>query len=100
MDESYAVNNDTNRKNGCGKIIGLGVTHCSFSNKKLNTKSSTEIDPVGISDCVLYNTWYIMFMHNQGYLNNSNNVFQDNLSAMRTEMNGRKYCTHHILLNK
>ena len=31
-------------------------------------------------------------MHHQEYLNKPNNFFQENQSAMRTEVNGRKYC--------
>ena len=52
--------------------MGLGFTHCRSIKKKLNTESSAESELVGASDYVLYNIWYIMFMHRQVYLNNSN----------------------------
>ena len=56
-------------------------------------KSSMEADLVGAIDYVLYNIWYIMFMHNQGYLNNSNMFLQDSQSSMSMEVNGRNYST-------
>ena len=46
--------------------MGLGVTHCRLTKKKLNTKSSMEAEIVGTIDYLPYNIWYVMFMHRQG----------------------------------
>ena len=69
----------------------LGVTHCRSSKKKLNKKGSKESDLLGASYYVPYNIWYIMFMHHQGYLNNSNSYLQVNKRATRMEINGRNF---------
>ena len=49
--------------------MGLVIAHCISSNHKLNTKKSTGSEIFGTSDYVLCNIWYIMFIHNEGYLN-------------------------------
>ena len=59
-------------------FMGLGVTHCRSSKKKFDTKISTGLELADASNYVTYDIWYIMFMHHQGYLNKSNNVFRTN----------------------
>ena len=76
MDTSYTVHNDMKIQTWDTMPMGLGVTHCRFSKKKLNTNISTESELVIASDSVLYNIWHIMFMHHQGYFNKSNKFFQ------------------------
>ena len=80
----------------CIISIGFCVTHYRSSKKKLKTKSSTEAELVSANDYLSYNIWYVMFMHQKGYLNKSNNCFQDNQSAMRMEVNRRNYCTGNL----
>ena len=44
----------------CGLIcmsMGLGMNHCKSGKEKLNTKSSTESEIVGMSAYVPYNLW-------------------------------------------
>ena len=93
VDTSYAVHPDIKSQFGGTMSMGLGVTNCRSSKKKMNTKGSTESELVGVSDYLTYSIWYITFMHHQGYLNKSNKFFQDNQSSVRMEMNGRKSCT-------
>ena len=76
--------------------MGLGVTHCRLSKKKLNTKISTEAEIVNASDHLPYNICNIMFMHHQVYLNNYNKFFQDKKSAMMTVVNVRNSCTRNL----
>ena len=93
VDESYAVHHDMKSQTEGVMSMGLGVTNFRPIEKKLNTNISTEAELVGASDYGPYNLWYVMFMHHQRYLNNSNKFFKDNQSAMRMEVNGRNYCT-------
>ena len=73
--------------------LGLGTLHAKSSKQKLNTKSSTEAELVGVSVYLPYNIWIIMFLEAQGYLLSSNILKQDNESAIRMERNGRNSCT-------
>ena len=73
--------------------MGTGTIHCKSSKQKLNTKSSTEAEVVGLSEYSPYNLWFVNFMREQGYILQSNDIFQDNQSAIRMEQNGRNSCT-------
>ena len=73
--------------------LGTGTIHCKSSKQKLNTKSSTEAEVVGLSEYSPYNLWFINFMREQGYVLHTNDIFQDNQSAIRMERNGRNSCT-------
>ena len=55
--------------------MGLGDTHCRSIKQNLNTNIYIEAKLVGASNYVPYNIWYIVFRHNQGYLNKPNNIF-------------------------
>ena len=74
--------------------FGMGVIHAKSSKQKLNTKSSTEAEVVGMSEYIPYNVWLMNFLKAQGYYDlNHNVVFQDNESAIRMEKNGCNSCT-------
>ena len=78
---------------GGAMSFGHGTIHCRSSKQKLNTKSSTEAELVGISDYLPYNLWMKMFLEEQGYALKSNTLFQDNQSTIRMATNGRTSCT-------
>ena len=69
------------------------MVHTKSSKQKLNTKSSTEAELVGLSDYVPYTLWMNNFLAAQGYKIKSSKVYQDNQSAIRMETNGRNSCT-------
>ena len=69
------------------------MIHGKSSKQKLNTKSSTESELVGVSEYLPYNIWLINFLKYQGYIIKNNVVYQDNQSAIRMEINGRNSCT-------
>jgi len=73
--------------------FGLGTLHARSTKQKLNTKSSTEAEIVGMSDYLPFNIWLRMFLEEQGYFLTNNIVYQDNQSAIRMERNGRNSCT-------
>ena len=59
---------------------------------KLNVKSSTEGEVVGMSDYVTFPIWFRYFLEEQGYTIEENIVYQDNQSAMKIEKNGTQSC--------
>ena len=69
------------------------VLHGKSSKQKINTKSSTESEVVGMSEYIPYNIWLLMFLKAQGYKIVNNTIYQDNQSAILMEKNGRNSCT-------
>ena len=93
VDAAYGVWMNMRSHTGGCMSMGLGMVHCKSSKQKLNTKSSTESEIVGLSDYMPYNIWFANFMKEQGYEIEKNVVYQDNQSAMKMEINGRNSCT-------
>ena len=63
------------------------------SKQKLNTSSSTEAELVGTDDMMLEILWTKYFLDAQGYNFGATIVYQDNLSAMLLEKNGKMSST-------
>ena len=88
VDASYAVHHNMRSHTGGAMSLGWGTIHNKSTKQKLNTKSSTEAEVVGVSDYVPYNIWLINFLKEQGYEIEHNIIYQDNESAIRMEKNG------------
>ena len=73
--------------------FSYGLVHFKSSKQKLNTKSSTEEEVVGVSDYLPYNIWICQFMAYQGFGIKQNILFQDNQSVIKMEKDGKKSCT-------
>ena len=73
--------------------MSVGTLHAKSGVQKLNTKSSTEAEIVGVSDYLLYKIWMMKLMGAQGYKIKNDILYQDNQSAMRMEQNGRNSYT-------
>lgn len=93
IDAAYAIHPDMRSHTGGMMSFGRGALHCRSSKQKLNTKSSTEAELVGISDYLPYNLWTKMFLEEQGYKLKKNTLFQDNQSTIKMGTNGRNSCT-------
>jgi len=91
VDASYAVHPDMKSHTGGCLSFGIGVLLAMSTKQKLNTKSSTEAEEVGASDYLPCNVWVRMSMEVQGYIR-ENIYYQDNMSAMKLEKNGRMSC--------
>ena len=78
---------------GGAMSFGWGIIHGRSSKQRLNTKSSTESELVGLSEYLPYNIWLVNFLQAQGYPIKSNILYQDNESAIRMAKNGRNSCT-------
>ena len=94
IDAAYGVHSvDLKSHTGGTMSLGTGVLHQKSSKQKLNVKSSTEAEIVGVSEYIPYNLWAYNFMDAQGYKLSDNILFQDNQSAIKMETNGRRSCT-------
>ena len=67
--------------------------HDRASKQKLNAKSSTETEVIGVSEYIPFKIWLTNFFEAQGYKLEDKVLYQDNLSAIRMEKNGRNSCT-------
>jgi hypothetical protein len=63
--------------------------------QKINTKSSTEAELVGVDDSLGYILWACYFMQEQGFDMEVSLLYQDNMSAMLLETNGRASSLKH-----
>lgn len=69
--------------------LGKGSPYSFSKKQKINTKSSTKAELVGVDDGMSLVIWTRNFLEAQGYVVTDNVVYQDNQSAMLLEKNGR-----------
>ena len=70
--------------------MGNGAIQSISRKQKLNTRSSTEAELIGVDDAAVMVLWTKLFMEQQGYEVRKNIIYQDNKSAILLEKNGRK----------
>ena len=102
VDASHAVHENMRGHTGGIMSMGLGTLHCKSSKQKLNTRSTTESELVGVSEYLPYPLWQINFWKEQGYDVRNKLIYQDNESAIKMEVNGRNSCTgnsRHVDIN-
>ena len=92
IDASYAVYRDIRGHTGGIISMGKGVVIHNCGKQKLNMKSSTESEIVGVSDSLPYTIWATYFLKAQGYELHRNIFYQDNTSAIRMLKNGNASC--------
>jgi len=66
VDSSYAVHPDMRSHSGIVMMLGKGAVYSSSCKQKLNTKSSTEAELVGIDDAMGQVLWTRHFLAAQG----------------------------------
>jgi hypothetical protein len=89
IDASFAVHPNMRGHTGGGLSLGRGFPVVNSTKQKLNTRSSTETEIVGVDDCMPSVLWTRYFMEAQGYGIRENIVYQDNQSAILMEKNGK-----------
>ena len=62
VDASFAVHDNMRSHTGGCMSMGLGVLHARSSMQKLNVKSSTNAELVGLAEYLPYNLWLLMFL--------------------------------------
>ena len=91
IDASFAVHPDMRSHTGMTMSLGHGCPYSSTNKQKINTKSSTEAELVGVADGLPMVIWTRNFLEAQGLTVNDNVVYQDNMSAILLERNGRSW---------
>ena len=89
VDGSYTVHPNMRGHTGGSLTMGRGYPLSASTKQKLNTRSSTESELVGVDDLMPSILWTRLFLEAQGYGVNDNIVFQDNRSAILLEKNGK-----------
>ena len=90
VDASFAVHPDVRSHTGSTMTMGDGAMLVKSSKQKLNSRSSTEAELIGVDDAITMILWTKLFMEAQGYIIEENIIYQDNKSAILLEKNGRK----------
>ena len=90
VDASFAVHADFKSHTGAVMTMGRGAMQVMSSKQKLNTRSSTEAELVGVDDPMTKILWTKLFHEAQGYPIDSNLLYQDNKSSILLEENGRQ----------
>jgi hypothetical protein len=100
IDASFAVHQDYKSHTGGVITIGAGPVWAKSSKQKLNSKSSTEAEIIGMSDVLSQVIWTRDFLISQGHQLEPATVFQDNLSAIALANNGSSKAerTRHIAI--
>jgi hypothetical protein len=98
IDASHAIH--WNHRGHTGMVIsmGRGPIYVKSSSQKINTKSSTESELVGLSDSIGQVVWTREFLIEQGYNVQPATIYQDNTSTMQLVKNGKSNSerTKHI----
>jgi Reverse transcriptase (RNA-dependent DNA polymerase) len=89
VDASYGVHHDMKSHTGATMSMGKGCAYSMFRRQRLNTRSSTEAELVGVNDAMGLILWTRLFLEAQGFVVNDNVVYQDNQSAILLENNGK-----------
>lgn len=100
VDASYGVHADFKSHTGCVIGIGKGPVYAKSTTQKLNTKSSSEAELVGVSDSAGQVIWTRNFLIQQGYDLGPATIYQDNQSAIALVRNGKSNSdrTRHIAI--
>ena len=88
VDGSYAVHPDMKSHTGGTMSLGKSSLYSASTRQKLNTKSSTEAELVGVADIMPQILWTKYFLESQGYETTPSIIYQDNQSAILLEKNG------------
>ena len=89
IDASHQVHLDCKGQTGAGMTLGKGASICFSRKQKINTKSSTETELVGVDDAMPTVLWSLYFIQEQGYDMTHALIYQDNKSAILLETNGK-----------
>ncbi len=89
VDGSHQIHNDCRGHTGALMTLGKGAIVSSSRKQKINTKSSTETELVAVDDKLGDILWMCYFLESQGYTIENNIIYQDNMSTLSLEKNGR-----------
>ena len=93
IDASFAVHHDMRGNTGATMSMGNGSIFSGSWKQKLVTRSSTESEVVGVYDVLPQILWTKKFLEEQGVRITEMVLYQDNMSSMLLERNGRHSST-------
>ena len=99
VDTAFSVHMYMRRHTGGFMTMGIGGAYVQKRKQKLNTKSSTEADLVGVDDVMTKGICTRYFLKYQGQNIHGNIIYQDNQIAIKSENNSRQSSskrTRHI----
>ena len=99
VDASFATHHDMKSHTGGLMTLGKGAVYATSRRQKINTRSSTEAELVGMNDVLSQILWTRYFMEAQGYQCKITPIYQDNMSTILLAKNGRmssSKLTRHI----
>jgi hypothetical protein len=89
VDASFAVHPNMRSHTGGSMTLGKGTIYGTSTGQKINTKSSTEAELVGLNDVLPQVLWTRYFLEAQGYGVKESIVYQDNQSTILLAENGK-----------
>jgi hypothetical protein len=89
VDAAFAVHADMRSHTGSTFSLGKGMIVSDSTKQKVNSRSSTEAELIGVDDRVSKILWTKRFIEHQGFHVKLNVIYQDNTSTMRLENNGK-----------
>jgi hypothetical protein len=89
IDAAFAVHRDYKGHTGAYMSLGKGAVTSVSTKQKVNTRSSTEAELVGINNLISKVLWTKRFLESQGFEIKLNLIYRDNTSSMKLEENGR-----------
>jgi len=89
VDASYAVHPDMKSHTGGVFTLGKGAIYGASTRQKINTKSSTEAELVGVAEVLPQILWTRYFLEAQGYSSENTILYQDNKSSILLQNNGK-----------
>ena len=89
IDASFAVHHDMKSHTGSIFTLGKGAITSSSTKQKVNARSTTESELIGVDDKISKVIWSRKFIEHQGFKINLCIIFQDNTSTIKLLENGR-----------
>jgi hypothetical protein len=89
VNASFAIHPNMHSHTGGGLTMGRGFPIVISTKQKLNTRSSTESEIVGVDDMMPIVVWSWYFLMARGYGVTQNLLLQDNQSSILLERNGK-----------
>ena len=89
VDGSYGVHDNMRSHTGVIMSMGKGVVYYTSHKQELNIKISTEMELVATDDVMTQLLWTRYFLEAWGYRLGASKMYQDNMSAMLLEKNGK-----------
>ena len=90
VDAAFAVHDDKRSHTGAVLLMGRGAIQSFSMKQKVNTRSSTEAELVGVDDMMSQILWTRLFLQEQQYEFGKVVIHQDNKSTIKLEVNGRR----------